>query len=139
MRYVSPSEFVRQFEREFKHRYQLHRRERFEVVVQDGKATLRECKPHLLPTFAGPYQQLWLAHDCLTLDANYDYWMLGRSRVEEIHALKALEKVNRTQREESERKATEAGGEIRDQLAWALGKANGDGIHVGGGTDSRKD
>jgi len=129
MRYVAPTEFIRQAKREMR-RYQRNRLERYEVHLVDGKPILHQVIHHLAATTSRGFTQTGqYAHDSVALDAQYDFWQLGRSRIEQLLSLEILQKRKARAEAEAKRANDELLGAAGERLEWALNKDMGNGIH----------
>lgn len=128
MRYVSPSEFVRQAPREI--RKYVRSEPIFAEVLDDG-AMIVQLITYRVST-GGAWQTVKVRGDTCRVGNDYDFWMLGRSREHAQKGMKIREQVGQHQRDRVARNVSESNAEFVDKFVWEVNKESGNGIHVSG-------
>lgn len=130
-RFVSMSEFARQGPREL--RKQNHADARFEFEIESDRVVVNQIFPRFVPSMCGPARAVPVSLPVLTVGNDYCYWLAGRSRVQELEAMGSEDKHNHAQKERDKRETSEAMGQGKELLEWAINKDEGNGIHISRG------
>lgn len=130
MRYVAPTEFIRQAGREMR-RYKRSPLEKYSVRLVDGVPVLHQDVCFYVQTTGKNFTMTGeAAKPSVSLGADYDFWQLGRSRIEDLLSMRVLQK----RKERNEAKAKSANddvlGAMGEEIEWALNKENGNGIYA---------